>query len=353
MELATLLDIALDRRAADVFILPGSPVAMRIGGSVLPVSEEKLFPPDTEKLIHTIYEAAGNRSIDILLQTGDDDFSFSVQQRGRFRCNAYKQRGTLAGVIRLVAVGLPDPVALNVPDNVLRLAQYRKGIVLVTGAAGSGKSTTLACLIDKINSERHDHIITLEDPIEFLHPHKLSVVSQREVPSDTMTYEKALRAALRQSPNVILLGEMRDFETISTAITAAETGQLIFSTLHTVGAAQTVDRILDSFPAAQQHQIRLQLSMVLRAVVSQQLIPTVEGKLAPALEVMYVTPAIQNLIRDGKAHQIDNVIFSSAADGMQTMDSDILRLYKEKRISKENALTFSINPEMQQKRMAQ
>ena len=353
MELAELLSIALEKRAADVFILPGSPVTMRIGGSVLPINEARLLPPDTERLIHKIYEQAGNRDIKNLLETGDDDFSFSVQHMGRFRCNAFKQRGTLASVIRLVAVGLPDPKTLSVPESVLRFSQFRKGIVLVTGAAGSGKSTTLACLIDKINNERHDHIITLEDPIEFLHPHKKSVVSQREVPSDTLSYEKALRAALRQSPNVILLGEMRDFETISTAISAAETGQLIFSTLHTVGAAQTVDRILDSFPATQQHQVRIQLSMVLRAVVSQQLIPTTDGKLTPAMEVMVVTPAIQNLIRDGKSHQIDNVIFSSSADGMQTMDSDILRLYKENRITKENAITFSINPEMQLKRMSQ
>jgi len=346
-----MLQIALNKRAADVFILPGSPITMRIGGQVVPIGEQKLLPPDTEELVRSIYNHSGARDMGKLLDTGDDDFSFSVQNMGRFRCNAYKQRGTIASVIRLVAVGLPDPKSLSVPENVLKFAQFRKGIVLVTGAAGSGKSTTLACLIDKINNERQDHIITLEDPIEFLHPHKQSIVSQREVPSDTVSYEKALRAALRQSPNVILLGEMRDFETISTAISAAETGQLIFSTLHTVGAAQTVDRILDSFPAAQQQQIRIQLSMVLRAVVSQQLVPTTDGKLTPALEVMIVTPAIQNLIRDGKSHQIDNVIYSSAAEGMQTMDGDLLRLYKDNRITRENALSFSINPETMLKRM--
>lgn len=351
MELLKVIQIALDRKASDIFIVPGREVCMRIGGVVEPVDEQRLFPADTAQIIRSIYEAAEDRDINLVLQTGDDDFSFSIKQKGRFRCNAYKQRGSLAAVLRLVATGLPDPAALHIPSAVLKLAQYRTGIVLVTGSAGSGKSTTLACLIDKINTERQEHIITLEDPIEFLHSHKQSVVSQREVPSDSASYEKALRAALRQSPNVILLGEMRDHETISTALTAAETGQLIFSTLHTIGAAKTIDRILDSFQAAQQQQIRLQLSMTLRAVISQQLVPMVNGGLIPAFEVMVVNPAIQNLIRDGKVHQIDNVIFSSAQEGMQTMDSELLRLYKQGLISKENTLVHSINPELQAKRM--
>ena len=351
MELSELLKIALEKQAADIFIVPGTSIGMRIGGLVQSIEEKRTSPQESAELIKAIYAQANNRSMDILNACGDDDFSFSMQQMGRFRCNAFKQRGSLAAVLRLVAIGLPDPQKLSIPENVLRLADYRKGIVLVTGSAGSGKSTTLACLIDKINSERYDHIITLEDPIEFLHPHKKSIVSQREVPSDTDSYEKALRAALRQSPNVILLGEMRDHETISTALSAAETGELVFSTLHTIGAAQTIDRIVDAFPPSQQTQIKMQLSMALRAVISQQLIPTVDGKLAPAFEVMVVNPAIQNMIRDSKMHQVENVIYASAAEGMQTMDGDILRLYKEGRISKENALQFSINPEMQLKRM--
>ncbi len=351
MELVELLRMALQMEAADVFIVPGAAIGLRVGGMITPLNDQRVMPVIAEELIHSIYKQAGNRDIEGLYVTGDDDFSFSIPQMGRFRCNAFKQRGTLAAVLRLVAVGLPEPGLLQIPNQVLRLAQYRKGIVLVTGSAGSGKSTTLACLIDQINTQRQEHIITLEDPIEFLHPHKKSIVSQREVPSDSVSYGKALRAALRQSPNVILLGEMRDYETISTALTAAETGQLVFSTLHTIGAAQTVDRIIDSFPASQQMQIKMQLSMVLRAVVSQQLIPTVDGRLVPAFEVMVVNPAIQNMIRDGKVHQIDNVIYASAADGMQTMDADILRLYKEGKISRQNALLFSINPEMQAKRL--
>jgi pilus retraction protein PilT len=351
VELSELLRIAQEKEAADIFIVPGTSIGMRIGGLVKSISEERILPDEAKVLITQIYEQANNRSMDLLNKCGDDDFSFSMKQMGRFRCNTFKQRGSLAAVLRLVAIGLPDPSQLNIPEQVLRLADYKKGIVLVTGSAGSGKSTTLACLIDKINSNRYEHIITLEDPIEFLHPHKKSIVSQREVPSDSDSYEKALRAALRQSPNVILLGEMRDHETISTALSAAETGELVFSTLHTIGAAQTVDRIVDAFPAGQQTQIKMQLSMALRAVVSQQLLPTTDGKLVPAFEVMIVNPAIQNMIRDGKMHQVENVIYASAADGMQTMDGDILKLYKEGRITRETALLFSINPEMQQKRM--
>lgn len=351
MILSDILQAAIDQKASDVFILPGSPVSMRVRGKVIAIHEEKVMPQEVEVLIQSIYDAAFKRDINIVKSTGDDDFSFSFPSLGRFRCNAYKQRGTLAAVLRIVAFGLPDPVHMNIPDVVMNLADFRRGFVLVTGSAGSGKSTTLACLLDRINKERYDHIITLEDPIEFIHPHKNSIVSQREVPNDTQSYSAALRAALRQAPNVILLGEMRDHETIQTALTAAETGQLIFSTLHTVGASKTVDRIVDSFPAQQQQQIKLQLSMVLQGVVSQQLIPTLDGGMTPAFEVMRVNSAIQNLIRDGKMHQIDNVIFSGAAEGMQSMDSDLLRLYKEGKISKENAITYASNPDMQAKKI--
>ncbi len=334
-----------------MFIIPGYYVSMKIGGAVTPVSEEKIFPAECERLLREIYQSDNNRPIETLMATGDDDFSFSVRNLGRFRCNAYKQRGSLAAVLRVVAFGLPDPKLLHIPEAVTNLYQKRRGIILVTGPAGSGKSTTLACLIDKMNNERSDHIITLEDPIEFLHPHKRSIVTQREITHDTETYGTALRAALRQSPNVILLGEMRDFETIQTALTAAETGQLILSTLHTVGAAKTIDRILDVFPVQQQQQIRVQFSMVLQAVISQQLIPTVDGGLTPAFEIMIANNAIQNMIREGKVHQMDNVIYAGASDGMITMDADILRLYQQKRISRENALLYSTNPELMARKM--
>ena len=228
----------------------------------------------------------------------------------------------------------------------MSLADERKGMVLVTGPAGSGKSTTLACIIDRINQTREDHIITLEDPLEFLHRHGRSIVSQREINVDTESYVTALRAALRQSPDVILLGEMRDYETINIAMTAAETGHLLFSTLHTIGAANTIDRIIDVFPANQQHQIAVQLSLVLTAVISQQLVPGVDGRMLPAFEIMTVTPAIRNMIRDSKIPQIEGVINSSAKEDMISMDASLLSLFKKGQITKETALTYATNPEM-------
>ena len=249
-------------------------------------------------------------------------------------------------MIRVITFHLPDPKELGIPDYVMSLADERKGMVLVTGPAGSGKSTTLACMIDRINQTREDHIITLEDPLEFLHRHGRSIVSQREINVDTESYVTALRAALRQSPDVILLGEMRDYETINIAMTAAETGHLLFSTLHTIGAANTIDRIIDVFPANQQHQIAVQLSLVLTAVISQQLVPGVDGRMLPAFEIMTVTPAIRNMIRDSKIPQIEGVINSSAKEDMISMDASLLSLFKKGQITKETALTYATNPEM-------
>lgn len=245
--------------------------------------------------------------------------------------------------------GLPDPDALGIPPQVMEAAKKMKGLVPVTGPAGNGKSTTLACLIDAINRSREGHIITMEDPIEYIHRHNKCIMTQREIGSDSPSYVSALRSALRESPDVILLGEMRNRETIEVAMTAAETGQLIFSTLHTTGAANTVDRIIDSFPASQQ-QVRIQLSMVLQAVISQQLIPDVNGEQIVAFEIMYTNPAIKNLIREAKAHQIDAAIQSSAAEGMCTMDTALLRLFQQKRITKDTALTYSIHYEAMEKK---
>ncbi len=345
MEIQDILLKALEIGGSDIFLIPGSPVCIKHNGSISPIYEERIMPDDSEELIKQIY-AIAQREMTILKNGGDDDFSFSMKGAGRFRCNAYKQRSSLAAVIRIVTFGLPDSEKMHIPSAIMDLYQTKNGMILVTGPAGSGKSTTLACLIDRINREKNDHIITLEDPIEYIHSHKKSLVSQREISHDTESYETALRAALRQTPDVILLGEMRDFETIQTALTASETGQLLLSTLHTVTAAKTIDRIVDVFPAHQQVQIRTQLSMVLRAVISQQLLPTVDGGLEPAFEIMIVTPAIQNMIREGKVHQIDNVIYSNAEMGMRTMDNDILRLYKEGRISKETAMTYAVNADV-------
>ena len=352
MDLMEILQKAVEKNAADIFLVAGLPLSYKINGRIQEQVAEKLLPPDTEKLITDIYKLANERDIERLLLHGDDDFSFSVVGLSRFRVSTYKQRGSLAAVIRVVYFELPDHKALHIPDIVMRAASKTKGFVLVTGAAGSGKSTTLACIIDAINETRNAHVITLEDPIEYLHRHKKSVVSQREISTDTDSYAVALRAALRQSPDVILLGEMRDYETIKTAMTAAETGHLVISTLHTIGAANTIDRIIDTFPPNQQQQIRVQLAMVLQAVISQQLVPAVDGTVIPAFEVMYPNPAIRNMIRESKIHQIDTVIYSSSDEGMMAMDNSLLKLYKEGSITAETAITHSMNPEVMQKKMA-
>lgn len=349
--LEQMLSAAVREKASDIFIVPGAAPTMKINGAMTRYMDTRLKPEDTEDLIRQIYHLTQERSLDRLQETGDDDFSFSLKNLGRFRCNAFRQRGTLAAVLRVVAFGVPDYKALGVSETVMNLADVRRGLVLVTGPAGSGKSTTLSCIIDRINREKSEHIVTIEDPIEFLHPHKMSIVSQREVEHDTVGYAQALRAALRQAPDAILLGEMRDFETIQTAITAAETGHAVFSTLHTIGAAKTIDRMIDVFPANQQQQTRVQLSMVLQAVVSQQLLPTVDGKLTPAFEIMLTNAAIANIIREGKTHQLDNAIFSGSAQGMISMDADILRLYKEGRITRDTAMLYCVNADLMHKKL--
>ena len=342
-QLDEILRKALQYKGSDIFVVPGSQIMTKASGQMIPITEDRALPKDIAVLVDRAYELAG-RTRETLQEEGDDDFSFAVRDLSRFRCNTYRQRGSLAMTCRVVAFGIPNPEDCNIPDVVMKLADFRSGMILVTGPAGNGKSTTLACLVDKINRTRSGHIITIEDPIEYLHPHKKCLVSQREVPGDASTFARALRAALRQAPDVIMLGEMRDIETISTAITAAETGHLLLSSLHTLGAAKTIDRVIDAFPANQQNQIRAQLSMVLRAVVSQRLILTNEGKLHPVFEVMCVNPAIQNLIREGKTHQIDNAIFGGGAD-MLSMDTELARLLRDGKIDKEQAALLAIHPE--------
>lgn len=352
MELTSILKKALEIGGSDVFLIPGSPATVKVKGHMVVLTEERVLPDDTKKMITQAYSMSSDHTEEALQRDGDDDFSFSLQNLARFRCNAYKQRGTLAATFRLVAFGLPDYRKLNIPQMVMDLTDTcRNGMVLVTGPAGSGKSTTLACMIDQINENRDGHIITIEDPIEYLHPHKRSLVSQREIPGDASSFARALRAAMREAPDVIMLGEMRDYETMQTALTAAETGHLLLSSLHTVGAAKTIDRIIDTFPTNQQ-QVRIQLSMVLRAVVSQRLVPTVDGAQVPVFEMMTVTPAIQNMIRDGKTFQIDNVIYGGAASqAMLSMDNELVRLAREGRITREAAQLYAVNPEMLRKRL--
>ena len=344
------LSIATEKHASDIFIIAGRPLSIKTEGRLSNMGE-RLMHQQTSELIHALYELAGPRDISHLLSNGDDDFSFSVPGLSRFRVNAYRQRGSLAAVIRVIAFELPDPKQLHIPQEVMSAADYTKGMVLVTGPAGSGKSTTLACLIDRINHTREGHIITLEDPLEYLHRHNKCIVSQREICTDTESYLISLRATLRQSPDVILLGEMRDYETIQTAMTAAETGHLVFSSLHTIGASNTISRIMDVFEPSQQRQVATQLAMILQAVISQQLVPSVSGHNIPVFEVMRLTPAIRNMIRDNKIHQIDGVIASSVQENMLSMDQSLITLFKQGQITRETAFKYAANRELLQRRI--
>lgn len=346
MEIQEILKDAVAQDASDIILICNQPISFRINGDLVPQSAEKLTTEDTRLLLSQVFDMSDQRERGKLSETGDADFALSVRGLGRFRVNAYRQRNSTAAVIRVVKFNIPSPDEIGIPSEVMELANLRKGFVLVTGSAGSGKSTTLACLVDAINASRSGHIITLEDPVEFIHHHKQSIVSQREIFLDTENYDTALRAALRQSPDVILLGEMRDYETMRTAMTAAETGHLLLSSLHTNGVSKAVDRIIDVFPPNQQPQIRTQLSMVLEAVVSQQLVPSVDGGQIPAFEVMRVNPAIRNMIRSGKVKQIDAEIYAGQKQGMISMETSLQRLLEAGRITPETALLYSDNYSM-------
>lgn len=337
-----LLTIAKERGASDLHVTVGIPPKIRINGELTNLDYHSFLPADTLALITPMLS---DHFRAILEEHGEVDFSYSISKLGRYRVNIFKQRGSYAMVIRLVGLTIPTPDKLGIPESVVDLIRKKRGLVLVTGPTGSGKSTTLASLIDQINTNYNTHVITLEDPIEYLHNHKKAVVNQREIGLDTRSFASALRAALREDPDVILVGEMRDLDTISTAITAAETGHLVFSTLHTIGAAATIDRIIDVFPPYQQQQIRIQLASVLESVISQQLIPTSDGKnRVAAYEVMHANSAIRNLIREAKSHQITSIIETSKKFGMQTMDDAIYDLYLKRRIDGEKAINFAQDP---------
>jgi twitching motility protein PilT len=344
------LKLAVEKDASDIFIGAGRYVSFKVKGTIISQSQDKVTPEEAKDIVSGLYEMAG-RSIEIFIVTGDDDFPVSLPGLARFRVSAYKQRGTMAAVIRVVQFEIPSYKDIRIPDEVMKIAAANQGLVLVTGPAGSGKTTTLACIIEAVNNKRNTHIITLEDPIEYLHRDNKSLVSQREVCADTDSYIAALRACLRQAPDIILLGEMRDHETIKTVMTAVETGHLVISTLHTVGAVNTIDRIIDVFPPNQQQQIRIQLSMLLQTVVSQQLLPNKEGELIPAFEIMHVNNAIRNLIRESKIHQIDNVIQTSSHEGMISMDAYILGLYSDGEITAESAVSHAVNTEQMARRL--
>ncbi|AOZ75466.1 type IV pili twitching motility protein PilT [Clostridium pasteurianum DSM 525 = ATCC 6013] len=342
-DLNELLKLTLDNKASDLHITVGVPPVIRVNGELNPIDEDKLFPQDTEKYARELLQSKFNE----YCEKGEMDLSYSVAGIGRFRVNAYKQRGSDAIAIRNVGLKIPELKDLKFPKSIEEVIQAQRGLILVTGPTGSGKSTTLAAMINEINANRKAHIITLEDPIEYMHKHNKSIINQREIGRDSSSYATALKAILREDPDVILIGEMRDLETISIAITAAETGHLVFSTLHTIGAAKTIDRIIDVFPPFQQQQIKIQLAAVIKGIVSQQLIPMEDntGRIA-ALEIMISTPAIQNLIREGKTHQLQSLIQTGNKYGMKTMDMSLVELYKKGIISRESALMYSVDKEL-------
>ncbi|MEW6540176.1 MAG: type IV pilus twitching motility protein PilT [Bacillota bacterium] len=363
MRIDEILRQACKLGASDVHLTVDSPPAFRLHGALLPLDAPEwqgrpeidpsyvraLTPADTDRLARQLIAP---ERYDDFLRAGDLDFAYTIEGMGRFRVNAYKQKGSVALAIRLINSRILSFTELGLPEILADLSRRPRGLVLVTGPAGSGKSTTLASMIDLVNGERHEHIITLEDPIEFIHGHKQCRVNQREIGLDTGSFADALHAALREDPDVILVGEMRDPETVGIALTAAETGHLVLATLHTAGAAQTVDRIIDVFPPHQQRQIRVQLAGAIQGVVAQQLIPRSDkpGRVA-AVEIMVGTPAIRNLIREGKTHQISNQIQTGAKYGMQTLDMSLRTLYQNNLISRQEALNRAADPESLRKMM--
>ena len=327
LSLEELMHLAGEKKASDIHMTVESPPVLRIDGTLVQLQTSKLSQADLEILARSLMNDQQTKRF---AECGELDLSYSLPGVGRYRVNVFRQRGTIGVVIRLIPFEIPSPETLGLPPVCIELAKLKKGLVLVTGPTGSGKSTTLASLVDYINRTRACHIVTIEDPIEYLHRHKLGLVNQREVGNDTESFTNALRAVLRQDPDVILVGEMRDLETIATVVTAAETGHLVFSTLHTNDATQSVDRMIDVFPPHQQQQIRVQLAAVLQGILSQQLFPRSDHNgCVAAIEVMLATPAVRSLIREGKTHQLSTVIQTNAKLGMQTMDKAIMDLIQK------------------------
>lgn len=341
MQIVDILKAAQQQNSSDIHIVPGNPVMLRIDGKLVPQGNQVLTNVETDNLLSPIVP---QELKDELKEKGELDFAFSVEGFSRVRANVFRQRGSYAAALRILSYDVPTPQQLGIPQSVVNLTTKMRGLVLVTGATGSGKSTTLASLIDVIASRDSKNIITLEDPIEYLHSRRRSIVEQREVGKDTLSYAAALRAALRQDPDVILVGEMRDLETISTAITAAETGHLVFSTLHTNSSSAAIDRMIDVFPPHQQQQIRVQLSGVLEGIVAQHLLPMVNGGRIAAFEVLLANNAIRNLIREAKAFQIPSIIQTSKREGMMMMDDCILQYYSQGLIAPETAVAYAHDP---------
>lgn len=341
LKIEKLLEIVVKQDASDLHLTVGVPPMIRIDGSLKPVpNEAPLTAAEVERLIFSVVDDVQK---DILLKDMEVDFSFAFGDVARFRANAYHQKGNLALALRLIPTQIRSLEDLGLPKITNNFTDFPRGLILVTGPTGSGKSTTLAAMVDKINRDRSVHIITIEDPIEYTHKNQKSVVEQREVHYDTRSFAAALRSILREDPDVVLIGEMRDLETIASAITVAETGHLVLATLHTNNAAQSIDRMIDVFPPHQQQQIRVQLSNILNAIVSQRLVPAIGGGRIVASEIMVATPAVRNIIREGKTHQLDAVIQTGAEEGMQTMDRNLASLVKSGKITLEEANGYAID----------
>lgn len=341
LRIEVLLEEVVRKKASDLHIQVDLPPMLRVDGSLIPVSgTDKLDEATVERLIFAILDEDQRQ---VLMKDKEFDFSFAFGTLGRFRVNAFHERGNLAAALRLIPNEIKAVTELGMPPVVMKFAEYPRGLVLVTGPTGSGKSTTLAAIVDKINSERAHHIITIEDPIEFTHKSKKSVVVQREIHYDTYSFSAALRSSLRQDPDVVLIGEMRDLETISAAITIAETGHLVFATLHTNSAAQSIDRMIDVFPPHQQPQIRSQLANILQAICSQRLVPAIGGGRVVAAEILIANSAVRNIIREGKSHQLDAVIQTGAELGMQTMDRTLASLVQAGTVTYDEARNYAVD----------
>jgi twitching motility protein PilT len=344
MNIQQLLDLTIQRNASDLHLSVDFPPTLRIHGELIPVPGE--VPTSPEQIESLIRPLLNEMQVNIFKETLELDFSFEFEKKARFRINLYRQRGNPAAALRLIPYRIPPLEELGLPPVVKKLVGLKQGFVLVTGPTGHGKSTTLAAFINTINQSRAEHILTIEDPIEYVYPKGKSLIEQREMFSDTRSWGNALRASLREDPDVVLVGEMRDLETISSAMTIAETGHLVFATLHTNSASQSIDRIIDVFPEVQQPQIRLQLAATLEAIISLRLVPTIQPGRVSASEILFATPAVSNIIREGKSYLIDNTIETSAELGMQPLERSLAGLVKNGKISQEVAMRFALRPEL-------
>lgn len=343
MEIKELLEYTVNKKASDLHLLVGVPPMIRVNGVLNPITGKEVLTP--EEISHLVLSLVNEEQKEILSINKELDFSFNFENQVRFRVNAYYQKGSLAAALRLISNKIPKIDELNLPEICHAFTQLRQGFILVTGPTGHGKSTTLAAMIDEIAQTRPVHIVTIEDPVEYVFNHQKAIISQREIRADTHSWQIALRSCLREDPDVVMIGEMRDYETIASALTIAETGHLVFATLHTNSAAQAVDRVIDVFPANQQDQVRIQLSLTLEAILSQRLLPSLAGGRIPATEILVATPAVRNAIREGKTQMIDTILQTSGELGMRTLEMDLTNLVKKGKISLDVARSFALRPE--------